>query len=311
MPNAKESADNSVPDHEKFRRGLAYYQEELCVFEPEWKLGRFSAQLPGSKDKHSPCLVFQTPLSLFVIFPEVAVRFDQPFDFKMLTPRKGQRAKDGETQLTQHKLTARLGGKDVSTLFLRDVGMDLTYKFSREELADENDWHSIRKDFEVAFLDMEYVFSKLLFDLTRNEKPIGPVPLSMRMFVDALYTGLIKYHHQVLKDFKAAGDYHDSPEEIQFSQGIILRMLLEYGQKPNKYGCYGQGSKIYPDILSGNSCRPGLSLNSIQEIIEEFDAELAEVYETTVNTLLGIYLHHVFGNTDYANSEASSYIDWD
>jgi hypothetical protein len=196
-------------------------------------------------------------------------------------------------------------------VFVRDSKTGPGYKAAHESLEDEEDWGSISEEFELAFVEMEYVFDKLIFDMKQQGKPIGPVPLSMQMFVDALYTSLIKYHHNSLSVFESVGDYHDSPEEIHYSQGVILRSLLEHGLKPNKYGCFGQGSKIYPEIVRGNSSRSGLSLNSIWRIISDFDEELAERFVETLATLLGIYLYHEFGNVDFERSQAWQQVDWD
>jgi len=311
MSNKSELSGEPSSEFVTFFKGLTHVQSEIAAFEHGWKLGRFMAQMPGNKADWYDCLVIQTPVIFFVIFPQVTIRFDKPFDFKMLTPRKSQKLKDGETEKIRHQLTATLDGKKITALFTRDSATNSGYRAAREALADEDDWRSVSKDFEVAFFDMEYIFDQLMFDLTQNNIPTGPVPLSMKMFVDALYTALIKYHHESLIAYEKSGDYHDSPEEIHFSQGVILRTLLEYGLKPNKYGCYGQGGKIHVDIRNGNSSRPGLSLNSIYRIIDELDEKLAEQYRRTVNTLLGIYLYHEFGNTDFENSQAGQHVDWD
>lgn len=291
--------------------GYSHYLSELSPFENGWELGNFSAQLPDRKDEWHSCEVIQTPFSLFVVFPQVALRFDKPYDFKMLTARKNQTTTNGESQLIRHKLTAQLLDKNISVMFVRDARSGLGYKIARNSLADEEDWGSVSKDFEVAFVEMEFVFDQLIFDMKQQGKPIGPVPLSIQMFVDALYTSLIKYQHQSLTQFEAEGNYHDSPEEIHYSKGVILRSLLEHGLKPNKYGCFGQGSKICPEIVSGNSSRSGLSLNNIWRIINDFDEGLAERYVETLKTLLGIYLYHEFGNVDFETSQAWQQVDWD
>lgn len=311
MPNQPELTEEPLFEPEVFFEGLVHFQSEIAAFEHGWKLGRFMAQMPENKVDWFDCLVIQTPQSLFVTFPHVMVRFDKPFDFKMVTPRKSQKLKDGKDEKIRHKLTATIDGKKFSAMFTRDAKTNASYMAAREALADEDDWSPVRKDFEVAFFDMEYIFDQLIFDLKQSNVPTGPVPLSMKMFVDALYTSLIKYHHQSLTDYEKSGNYHDSPEEIHFSQGVILRTLLEYGLKPNKYGCYGQGGKIHVDIRSGNSSRPGLSLNNIYRIIDGLDEDLAERYRGTLNTLLGIYLYHEFGNTDFQNSQAGQHVEWD
>ena len=289
--------------------GEKFFQDELALFEESWELGNFTAQLPGNTKDWHECTVHVTPFSLFVIFQNVAVRFDDPFDFKMVRARKNQQSHDGDK--VRHKLTATLNGKKFSAMFLRDAESASTYKYASRAIEDEEDWRSISKDFEVAFFEMQCVFDQLLFGFKQNNKPTGAVPLSMQMFVDALYTSLIRYHHKVLIRFRESGDYHESPEDIHYSQGVILRMLLEYGKKANKYGCFGEGRNVYPDIISGNTSRPGLSLNSIHAIISDHDAELADRYVETLKVLLGVYLYHTHGNKDFEESSAWMDVDWD
>lgn len=311
MPTVEPPPTNSDFAKSLEQFDLTYYQAELCPYEQEWQLGNFLAQMPENKSDWVPCLVFQTPLSLFVVFSEVTVRFDEPFDFKMLPPRKNQRSIAGDNEEKLHELTVEQNGKEVSALFRRDASSNSLYKYAREALKDEDDWQPIRRYFRDALIEMEYVFEQLVSDLEDAGKPIGPVPLSMQMFVNAFYTSAIKYHHQALKDFQDDGDFHETFEGINFCHAIILRLLLEYGQKPNKYGCYGQGEKINQDISRGVSSRLGLSLESIHDIIAELDTELAERYLENLKILSGIYLTHKLEGREFVKSDAWKEFDWD
>jgi hypothetical protein len=268
---------------------LNLFGQEISPLERPHLLSLFTMKKPGSRNPVSACSVYQTSFSMFMLFDDMVLRVNQPFEFVEVAPRKRQQSADGLGQQRTYKLKCQLAGQNRTFTMFRPASLDKTFHVALKDVNND-----VRSPYFLSqFVEHLNSVEELIASINAEAKRQNPrltTQLSTQMFVDALYSEYIKrpshFHNQAVKD--------PALPLVTFVYGriahMVLRYLLEYGLTPDQFGCFGQAKVLTQDIDSDSSSRHGLSLRSMQDIVSGIDAKLANDFKTLTQLLMSLSL---------------------
>jgi len=269
--------------------GLDLLWQEISPLERPHLLSLFTMKKPGSRNPLSACSLYQTPFSMFILFEDMVLRVDQPFELVEVAPRKSQQEKNPLGTQRTYKLKCQLAGQKKTFTMFRPASLDKNFHLALKELENDFRLPFFISQFAEHLNSAEALLAVVNAEAKRQDPNVTTL-LTIQMFVDAVYSEYIKrpshFHNQ------AANDPSMPFVDIVFGRiaHTVLRYLLEYGLTPNGLGCFGQAPVIQQDIGSDSSSRHGISLTSMQDIINSIDVELAKDFRLLNHWLMSLSL---------------------
>ena len=263
--------------------------QEMSPLERPHLLSLFTMKKPGSRNPLSACSLYQTPFSMFILFEEMVLRVNQPFELVEVAPRKSQQGKNGPGTQRTYKLKCQLAGQNKTFTLFRPASLDKNFKVALKKLENDFRLPFFLSQFVEHLNSVEALLAVVNAEAKRQDPNVTTL-LTIQMFVDAVYSEYVKrpshFHNQ------AANNPSMPFVDIVFGRiaHTVLRYLLEYGLTPNGLGCFGQAPVIQQDIGSDSSSRHGISLTSMQDIINSIDVELATDFKSLTYTMMSLSL---------------------
>lgn len=278
---------SSGKEARKISQALQNLAREVSFQEKLHRMGLFTMKNPGNKNALSECSVYQTPFSMFILFDEIVLRVDQPFEFIEVAPRKSQQGESTTSKKRSYRLKCKLAGTNRTFMLFRSADFDKNLYLAEKDLMKDVRLPFFLESFTKHLGEVEEIIDAVNIEAKRLNPGVTTL-LSMQMFVDALYSEWIKRPSYFQEEREK--DPFAPVAIVVFGPlaHLVLRYLLEYGKSPNQFGCYGQAGILEQDIKAGLSSKNGISLSSLQDIIHSIDSNLAKKFSGLSQKLISL-----------------------